>query len=81
MAKKSSTSPKKVKKRSRTSKKVQDRAKSRKVAQSRVAKTEAEHLQILIRISKAHIKGDGSGLDEFFTQQVKRLEKQLYFAK
>lgn len=39
--------------------------------------TQAEYLETLIKFSRRAITGHGSGVDEFFEQQAKRLEKQL----
>jgi hypothetical protein len=56
-------------------KKVQKKKAAKPV--KRVRKTEAEHLQHLINVSKNAITGQGTGIDEFFGQQAARLEKQL----
>lgn len=39
--------------------------------------TKEEYLEILIRFSKRAITKQGSGVDDYFTQQAARLEKQL----
>lgn len=43
----------------------------------RVRITDAEYLEIQIKFSKSAMDGHGGGIDEFFGQQVARLEKQL----
>ena len=40
-------------------------------------KTQTDHLLSIIRISERNITDKGSDLDKFFTEQAKRLRKEL----